>query len=205
MHSCAPGTAKEIFILDDEADVRETLCTILDAGGYKGVCFADETSLLEAIRRRCPAGVLLDVNLPGRSGLDILKDLTVYHVPILMMSGQGDIPTAVTAIKDGAIDFIQKPFKSKEVLDRLGRIVAGFSRDRGSALQRKISSMNFPGREPLTPRERDVLQLVATGSSNKSVGETLGISYRTVEEHRSNIMHKLGVKNVAELLIAVLT
>ena len=79
MHSCAPRIAKEIYILDDEADVRETLCTILDVGGYKAVCFADEISLLEAIRRRCPAGVLLDVNLPGRSGLDILKDLAAYH------------------------------------------------------------------------------------------------------------------------------
>jgi FixJ family two-component response regulator len=205
MHSCEPGIAKEIFILDDEADVRETLCTILAAGGYKGVCFADETSLLEAIRRRCPAGVLLDVNLPGRSGLDILKDLAVYHAPILMMSGQGDIATAVAAIKDGAIDFLEKPFKAKEVLDRLGKIIASFSRDNSTALQRKISSINFPGREPLTRRERDVLQLVATGSSNKEIAETLGISYRTVEEHRSNIMHKLGVKNIAELLIAVLT
>jgi FixJ family two-component response regulator len=205
MHSSAQRIAKEIFILDDEADVRETLYTILESGGYKAVCFADENSLLEAIDRRCPAGVLLDVYLPGRSGLDILKDLAVYHAPILMISGQGDIATAVAAIKDGAIDFLQKPFNSKDVLDRLGKITAGFSPDSSTALQRKISSMNFPGREPLTPRERDVLQLVATGSSNKEIGETLGISYRTVEEHRSHIMHKLGVKNVAELLIAVLT
>jgi FixJ family two-component response regulator len=201
MHSCAANIAKEIFILDGEADVRETLCKTLEAGGYKAVCFADETSLLEAMRRRCPAGVLLDVNLPGRPGLDILKDLAVYHAPVLMISGQGDIATAVAAIKDGAIDFLQKPFKGKEVLDRLDKIVTDFSRDTSTGLERKLSSMNFPGREPLTRRERDVLQLVATGSSNKHIGETLGISYRTVEEHRSNIMRKLGVKNIAELLI----
>jgi len=205
MHPWAANITKEIFILDDEADVRETLCTILGSGSYKPVCFADEASLMEAMRRRNPAAVLLDVHLPGRSGLDILKDLAVYHVPILMISGQGDIATAVAAIKDGAIDFIQKPFKSRDILDRLGKITAGFSRDTSTALERKISMKNFPGRVPLTPRERDVLQLVATGSSNKEIGETLGISYRTVEEHRSNIMHKLGVKNIAELLIAVLT
>ncbi len=205
MHACEQTTTKEIFILDDEADVRETLCVILAAGGYNPVCFADETSLMETMRRRCPSGVLLDVNLPGRSGLDILKDLAAFRAPVLMISGQGDIPTAVAAIKDGAIDFIQKPFKSQEILDRLGKIVAGVPADRGKAMERKISAMNFPGREPLTRRERDVLQLVATGSSNKEIGETLGISYRTVEEHRSNIMHKLGTKNIAELLIAVLS
>ena len=116
---------KEFFILDDEADVRETLRIILGAGGYDAVCFADESSLMEAMRRRSPSGVLLDVNLPGRSGLDILKDLAVYRVPVLMISGQGDIPTAVAAIKEGAIDFIQKPFRSREILDRLGRIGAG--------------------------------------------------------------------------------
>jgi len=205
MHSTAPRIAKEIFILDDDADVRETLCTILESGGYNPVCFADETSLLESIRRRCPAGVLLDVNLPGRSGLEILKDLAVYHLPVLMISGQGDVATVVTAIRDGAIDFLQKPFKSKEVLDRLDKMVGSLSLESSTALERRISLKSFPGREPLTRRERDVLQLVATGSSNKHIGETLGISYRTVEEHRSNIMHKLGVKNVAELLIAVLT
>lgn len=205
MHSCAANIAKEIFILDDEAEVRETLCTILKSASYKPVCFADETSLMEAMRRRYPVGVLLDVHLPGRSGLDILKDLAAYHVPILMISDHGDIANAVAAIKNGAIDFIQKPFSSRDILDPLGKVTAGFSRDTGTALKRKISMKNFPGREPLTPRERDVLELVATGSSNKEIGEALGISHRTVEEHRSNIMHKLGVKNVTELLIAVLT
>lgn len=206
MQSCAADIAKEIFILDDEAEVRETLCTILESGSYKPVCFADETSLMEAMRRRYPAGVLLDVHLPGRSGLDILKDLAVYHVPVLMISGKGDIATAIAAMKDGALDFIEKPFRSRDLLDRLEKITTtGFSRDTGTALRQRISMKNFPGREPLTPREQDVLELVATGSSNKEIGEALGISYRTVEEHRSHIMHKLGVKNITELLIAVLT
>ncbi len=205
MHSIAPRVASEIFILDNDPDVRETLCTIIESGGYKPVCFADETSLLESIRRRSPAGVLLDVHLPGKSGLDILKDIAVYHTPVLMISGQGDVATVVSAIKDGAVDFLQKPFKSRDVLDRLGKMVSGPSRESSSALERRISMKSFPGREALTRRERDVLQLVATGASNKEIGETLGISYRTVEEHRSNIMHKLGVKNIAELLIAVLT
>jgi FixJ family two-component response regulator len=194
---------KSIFILDDDADVRETLCAILKSGGYMGVCFVDETSLMEAMRQRSPAAILLDVNLPERSGLEILRNLAAYTTPIVMISGHGDISTAVKAMKDGAVDFIQKPFKSRDLLDRLGKIT-GPSRDINTALQQKISSLDFPGCEQLTRREQDVLQLAATGSSNKEIGEMLGISYRTVEEHRFNSLHKLGVKNIAELLIAVL-
>lgn len=195
---------KTIFILDDDAGVRETLRTILEAGGYKGVCFADETGLLEAIRQRCPLAILLDVNLPGRSGLEILKDLSSYAVPVVMISGFGDIPTVVEAMKAGALDFIEKPFKYGDILARLENIFTGYSGKHTEALQKKISSLNFPGREALTRRERDVIELAATGCSNKEIGERLGISHRTVEDHRSNIMHKLGLKNIAELLITVL-
>jgi FixJ family two-component response regulator len=113
------------------------------------------------------------------------------------------VPTAAAAIKGGAVDFIQKLFKSRDLLDQLGKVVAGFSRSNHKVVKQMISSASFPGQEPLTRRERDVLQLVATGSNNKTIGETLGISYRIVEEYRSNIMHKLRAKNVAELLVAV--
>ncbi|MDI1265703.1 MAG: LuxR C-terminal-related transcriptional regulator [bacterium] len=195
---------RTIFILDDDAGVRDTLRTLLEAGGYKGVCFADEAGLLEATRQRCPLAILLDVNLPGRSGLEILKDLATYAVPVVMISDQGDVPTVVESMRNGALDFLEKPFKCEDILGRLANIRTGVAGNRTVALQQKISSLNFPGREPLTRRERDVLQLAATGCSNKEVAEKLGISYRTVEDHRSNIMHKLGLKNIAELLITVL-
>lgn len=195
---------RTVFILDDEADVRETLRTILVSGGYNAICFADQTALLEATRRRCPLVILLDVDLPGRSGVEILKDLVPYSVPVIMISDHSDIPTVVAAIKDGALDFIQKPLKRGDILDRLEQIVIGASSDPSTALQQRMSLLNFPGREPLTLRERDVLQLAATGASNKKIGEMLGISYRTVEDHRSNIMHKLDFKNFAELMITVL-
>ncbi|MBN8991330.1 MAG: response regulator transcription factor [Rhizobiales bacterium] len=195
---------REIFILDDEADVREALRTILQSGGYKPVCFADDVGLLETVRRRCPVAILLDVNLPGRSGLEILKDLADCPAPVVIISGRGDIPTAVTAIKEGAQDFIQKPFRGGELLGLLEKLLAASSTRCHEALGKKISSVNFPGREPLTRRERDVLRQVVIGASNKEIATALGISFRTVEEHRSNIMRKLGVKNAAELIIAVL-
>jgi len=194
---------KTIFILDDDTGVRETLRIILESDGYKAVCLFDEASLHKALRQRSPLAILLDVNLPGRSGLEILKDLTRYSVPVVMISGYGDISTAVAAIKGGALDFIQKPLKRGDVLDRLKNIDTVFSRNHKIAIQRKLS-LNLPGREPLTRRERDVAQLVAAGSSNKEIAEALGISYRTVEDHRANIMRKLGVKSGHELVIAIL-
>jgi len=194
---------KTIFILDDDTGVRETLRIILESDGYKAVCLFDEASLHKALRQRSPLAILLDVNLPGRSGLEILKDLTRYSVPVVMISGYGDISTAVAAMKGGALDFIQKPLKRGDVLDRLKNIDTVFSRNHKIAIQRTLS-VNLPGREPLTRRERDVAQLVAAGSSNKEIAEALGISYRTVEDHRANIMRKLGVKSGHELVIAIL-
>ena len=196
--------ANEIFVLDDDEDIRKTLCLILDSGGYKGVCFADESSLLEAIRQRCPAAIMLDVKLRGRSGLEILKGLKAYTTPVVMISGCGDIPTAVAAIKGGALDFFEKPFRKKDVLDRLKKIVAVFAEDRKTVLQRKLSSFSVPGRAPLTRREREVLEQMAMGASNKIAAQVLGISSRTVEDHRCNMIKKLGVKNSVELLAAVL-
>ncbi len=192
---------KTIFILDDDADARETLRTILKSGGYKAVCFVDEASLHEAIQQRCPLAVLLDLELPGKSEFEILKHLATYYVPVIMISCLGDIPTAVAAIKAGALDFIRRPFTRGDILNRLENINNVFSRNRSTAFRQQLSSLNFPGREPLTRRERDVLQLVSIGTSSKQIAETLGISYRTVEEYRSNIVHKLGYKNITELLI----
>lgn len=195
---------KTIFVLEDDADARGALCTILESGGYKRVCFANETGLLESTRQRSPLAILLDVNLPGRSGLDVLKDLTAYSVPVVIISGDGDIPTAVAAIKNGALDVIETPFKREDILDRLENIAAGASGDPHEPPRQKLESFHFPGCEPLTRRERDILQLAATGSTNKEISEVLGISYRTVEDHRSNIVHKLGVRNIADLLIIML-
>jgi len=197
----------EIFVVDDDPAVRETLSVVLSSGGYEVICFADGAALLAVARSRTPACILLDVHIPGKSGLDILKELRGedYPAPIFMISGQGDITMAVSAIKNGALDFIEKPFRGGEIVARLNEAIGAFARRQAENSSTKIGSLHFPGREPLTRREREVLEQFASGASNKEAGRTLGISPRTIEDHRANIMKKLGAKNAADLIRIVMT
>ena len=120
----------EIFVVDDDPAVRETLSVVLSSGGYDVICFADGAALLELARGRIPAAILLDVHIPGKSGLDILKELhgEDYPAPIFMISGQGDIAMAVSAIKSGAIDFIEKPFRGNDIVTRVKEAVEAYAR-----------------------------------------------------------------------------
>src|SRR5262244_1124014 len=125
-----PASRGEIFVVDDDPAVRETLSMVLSAGGYDVICFADGAALLAVARNRIPAAILLDVHIPGKSGLDILKELhgEDYPAPIFMISGQGDIAMAVSAIKSGAIDFIEKPFRGNEIVTRVREAVEAYAR-----------------------------------------------------------------------------
>jgi FixJ family two-component response regulator len=200
-------TRGEIFVVDDDPAVRETLSLVLSAGGYKVICFADGAALLAVARTRTPSCILLDVHIPGASGLDILKELhgEDYPAPIFMISGQGDIAMAVSAIKNGALDFIEKPFRGSEIVGRLDEAIEAYERRQAESTTSKIASLHFPGREPLTRREREVLEQFASGASNKEAGRHLGISPRTIEDHRANIMKKLGARNAADLIRIVMT
>jgi FixJ family two-component response regulator len=198
----------EIFVVDDDPAVRDTLSMVLSAGGYQVICFADGAALLAVARTRTPSCILLDVHIPGKSGLDILKELhgEDYPAPIFMISGQGDISMAVSAIKSGALDFIEKPFRGSEIVARLDEAIEAYPRrqaENNSAS--RIATMHFPGREPLTRREREVLEQFTAGASNKEAGRHLGISPRTIEDHRANIMKKLGARNAADLVRIVMT
>jgi FixJ family two-component response regulator len=191
----------EIFIVDDDPTVRRTLSVILSRDRYEVACFAEGGSFLAAARARSPACILLDVYLPGRSGLDILKDLNAeeYPVPILMISGKGDIPMAVEAIRHGALDFIEKPFRGSTVSACVQAAIAARSR-------RSVNGLpEFSGRQPLTKREGEVLAQLVTGASSKEAAAELGISPRTIEIHRSHIMGKLGAKNIADLVRIVMS
>jgi FixJ family two-component response regulator len=196
----------EIFVVDDEPAVRQTLSLALSAGGYRVTGFPDGAAFLAVARERTPAAVLLDVHIPGKSGLDILKELRGedYPAPIFMISGQGDIAMAVGAIQAGALDFIEKPFRGADLVTRLDDAIAAHAR-RSQQPVSEIASLRFPGREPLTRREREVLEHFAGGASNKEAGRILGISPRTIEDHRANIMRKLGARNAADLVRIVMT
>jgi FixJ family two-component response regulator len=197
----------EIFVVDDDPAVRETLSMVLSAGGHKVICFADGAALLAVARSRTPSCILLDVNIPGKSGLDILKELhgEDYPAPIFMISGEGDIAMAVDAIKSGALDFIEKPFRGSEIVARLDEAIGAFARRQAEGSASDITSLHFPGKEPLTRREREVLEQFTAGASNKEAGRHLGISPRTIEDHRANIMKKLGARNAADLIRIVMT
>jgi len=197
----------EIFVVDDDPAVRDTLSIVLSAGGYEVICFADGAALLAVARNRTPAAILLDVHIPGKSGLDILRELhgEDYPAPIFMISGRGDITMAVSAIKNGALDFIEKPFRGPEIVARLDEAIGAYARRQAQSPKSKIATLHFPGREPLTRREREVLEQFTSGASNKEAGRTLGISPRTIEDHRANIMKKLGARNAADLVRIVMT
>src|SRR6476620_8765862 len=147
----------EIFVVDDDPAVRDTLSMVLGAGGYQVICFADGAALLAIARTRPPACMLLDVHIPGKSGLDILKELhgEDYPAPIFMISGQGDIAMAVSAIKSGALDFIEKPFRGSEIVGRLNEAIDAYARRKSENAASKIQALHFPRRAPLTRRERE--------------------------------------------------
>jgi two-component system response regulator FixJ len=193
----------EVFIVDDDHLVREALSIVLADAGFQVAGFADAESFLEVARWRAPQCVLIDVHLPGCSGLELLKTLNArrYRAPIFVISGRGDIPTAVEAIRNGALDFIEKPFDSATVAVRVRDAVQAWQ---NLGQDDAILAHDFHGHERLTARERDVLERIARGASNKETGGDLGISSRTVEVHRARIMEKLGAKNAADLMRIVL-
>lgn len=196
----------EIFIADDDPAVRQALAVVFTLDGFLVSSFGEGGSLLTLARERVPACIILDVQMPGRSGLDVLKELNapVYGAPIFVISGQGDIPMAVDAIKHGALDFIEKPFTVEAVVSRVRNAISAWANRRENGGAFGLNALHFPGRDLLTPRECDVLGQIAGGRSNKEAGRELGISPRTIEVHRARIMDKLGAKNAADLVRIVL-
>jgi FixJ family two-component response regulator len=195
------GGGTELFVVDDDDAMRDTLSVLFSHEGYQVLSFTEGNSFLTVARSRTPACVLLDVNMPGRSGIDILKELDAHHynAPIFIISAQNDIPLAVDAIKNGAFDFIEKPFVADAVIARVRAAIAGWKRLATNGNGGEVYPPSFPGHDQLTPREREVLAQIAAGSSNKEAGRQLSISPRTIEVHRARIMEKLGAKNAVDL------
>ena len=204
VQAVSPNTAArgEIFVMDEDVTMRENLALALQEAGFDVVCFADGAALLSRARVRTPACMFIEVRNPDQSGLDILRKLRTedYPAPIFIMSGHGDIPMAVDAIRNGALDFIEKPFRSSDIVARVKAVIGEPSPRRAAGNRSKILSLHLPGSEPLTRREQDVLEQLAAGVSNKEAARQLGLSSRTVEGHRANIMKKIGVRNATELI-----
>ncbi len=192
-----------IYIVDDDPAVRDALSVVFEMEGFSVETFEDGDSFVTVAKERVPACVILDVHMPGRSGIDVLKALSAdsYEAPIFIISGQGDIPMAVEAIRNGAFDFIEKPFDADTVV---ARVREGIEAQRNKGAPANGETGSFPGAELLTRREREVLGRITAGASNKDAGRELGISPRTVEVHRARIMEKLGAKNAADLVRIVL-
>lgn len=193
-----------IHIVDDDLSVCDALRVIFELDGFRVETFIDGEDFLAVQADRNPDCVILDVHMPGRSGIDILDTLKTpsYTTPVFVISGQGDIPMAVAAMKHGAIDFIEKPFESEDVVTRVRDAI-----DMSRSGKKRIlpAELLFPGHEKLTRRELDVVRAVTDGLSNREAGERLSISSRTVEVHRARIMDKLGARNAADLVRIVLS
>ena len=200
-------SSKEIFVVDDDPMVSELLDMVFSSEGYRVSTFNDGESFSAVARQRAPACIILDVCMPGRSGLDVLKDIDAhnYAAPIVIMSGKASIPMAVEAVKSGAFDIIEKPFTPDTIVELVRAAETAWSRNRTNGNGAKILTMDFPGGQRLTQREAEVLAEITAAASNKEAGCHLGISPRTIEVHRSRIMAKLGAKNTADLVRIALT
>jgi two-component system, LuxR family, response regulator FixJ len=190
----------DVVIVDDDAAVRDALAIMLEMEGLRVRSYVSGDAFLAEAPRLRPGCVLMDVHMPGKSGLDVLDAIggTSYQAPVVMISGQGDIPMAVYAMKHGAFDFIEKPFDAHVVIKRVREAIARVASNGAVTMHGRLPA--FPGHETLTAREVDVLEHIVAGASNKEAGRLLGISPRTIEVHRARIMEKLKARNTAELV-----
>jgi FixJ family two-component response regulator len=188
-----------VYIVDDDDGMRRALTVLITTIGYQPVAFAKPTEFLAKYDAGQPACLVLDVRMPEMSGLEVQQQLnkTGSMLPVILISGHGDIPMAVQAMKDGAFDFLQKPFRDQELIDRINGALKLDAQNRESV--DRLADLKAR-EESLTPREREVLALVVDGKANKVIAIDLGLSERTVEIHRANVMEKMGARSVAHLV-----
>jgi FixJ family two-component response regulator len=191
-----------VFVVDDDSSTRELLAWLMKRNNLAVEVFPDAPSFLAAYSSECPGCLVLDLNMPGMSGLDLQQALKEQGVllPVIFLSGRADIPKAVQAVREGAIDFLEKPFDYKRVVELVRE---GLERDRGARAGRDRKRLVCERLGQLTQREREVLDLVVAGKLNREIAEALDISIKTVEAHRAKLMEKLEVSSVAELVQAV--
>jgi FixJ family two-component response regulator len=188
-----------VFLVDDDPSVRKALTRLIQSAGFMAMSFACADEFLDHERPDAPSCLILDLQLPGCSGLDLQEKLHQDHVllPVIFVTGHGDIPLTVRAMKAGAIDFLSKPFDESDLLSAVRQAIARDTAQRAerldvSRIQKRIDS--------LSPREKEVLAHVVSGQLNKQIAHDLGITEKTIKVHRGQVMRKMGVASLAELV-----
>lgn len=193
-----------VFIVDDDQAVCDQLSFTVKSVGLEAKTYLSAEDYLSDFDAAAPGCLVLDIRLAGMSGLDLQRRLAAMEQspPVVMITGHGDIPMAIEAIRGGVVDFLEKPFREQELLDA---IRAAIERDDRARREREGAADLRCRLASLTPRQKEILRLLADGKSNKAIGATFSISHKTVETHRTRIMAKLEVANVAELISLVLS
>ena len=188
-----------VFVIDDDASMRKSLQRLLDAAQHKTELFKSASEFLSRSAHPGPSCVIVDVQMPGLNGIDFQKALVARgrEEQLVFITGHGDIPMCAEAMKAGAVDFLPKPFKPRQLLESVARALARSTEQLLHASEKNQARARL---ERLTPREYEVMQLVATGLLNKQVGAELGMAEKTVKTHRAHVMQKLGITSVAELM-----
>ncbi len=199
MQTAAAASTPTVFVVDDDDGVRRSLAMLLGSVGYTVAANASARQFLTDYDPQRSGCLVLDVRMPEMSGLELQRELNIRGVtiPVIFITGHADVPMAVEAMKDGAFDFIQKPFRDQDLLDRVNRALEVDAANRASSAQREVV---LERRAALTPRETEVMDLIVEGRANKVIALDLSMSERTVEIHRSRVMEKMGARSVAQLV-----
>lgn len=192
-----------VFVVDDDRAVRESLALLVQSVGLEVETFASAGEFLDAYRPDRRGCLITDIRMPGMSGLELQERLTEdgYHIPVIVLTGFGDVPAAVRALKGGAVDFVEKPFNPQALLDLVQQALVRDTELREQAAREADLAERMA---LLTPREREIMALIVAGKANKVIAIDLSISERTVELHRGRIMRKMQARSVAELMRIVL-